>query len=145
MQIEKMMHEVTKTIQENANAKAVYAEAVKLEHHTVIPVARTSATMMIGGGALGEENDAKNSAGGDPFGSGAVGALRLTTQPVGFIHEQGDRVVFTTIDLPHESLLSDLSSLFTSPVLTKVFSLFTGVEIGELAKSTKKSLLGKKR
>jgi uncharacterized spore protein YtfJ len=71
----------------DGNVQAVFGEAIKLEHHTIIPVAVVAG----GGGAGGTQGEQSVSAGGMGLG--------LNVRPVGFIYESGDQVLFTPIHL----------------------------------------------
>jgi uncharacterized spore protein YtfJ len=92
MSVDEMIKQVTTTLEKQGNARAVFSEPIKLESHTVIPVA----TVGVGGAGA--------TAGGRQGGPltrllGAGGGMGLSIRPVGFIHESGSEVVFTAIHL----------------------------------------------
>jgi uncharacterized spore protein YtfJ len=97
MAFDDMMKQVAMTLERDASVRAVFGDAIKLEHHTIVPVAVVSG----GGGAGGTQGDPTVS-----FAGG--GGLALTVKPVGFISEHGDEVHFTPIHLegPDQGLLS---------------------------------------
>ena len=80
MAYENLVKEMGVAFERDGNVQAVFGEAIKLEHHTIIPVA-----VVAGGGGAG------GSAGGMGLG--------LNVRPVGFIYESGDQVLFTPIHL----------------------------------------------
>ena len=102
-----MVHEITQTLEHEANVRAVFGEPMKLETRVVIPVA----TVAMGGGgggvrALGAAVETVRrwlSRGGETHvvpgrtlaGGGGGG---LDVRPVGFLCEENGRVVFTRID-----------------------------------------------
>jgi uncharacterized spore protein YtfJ len=127
MELEKIIKEIAETIQSQANVKAVFGEPVKLDNHVVIPVAKISVAFGLGGGSEGQgaERREEGNKAGEERGFGGAGGMKLQALPAGFIHEKDGEVVFSTIDVPQEGLLSDLTSLLTNPLMTKIFSIFT--------------------
>lgn len=87
MAFEEVVKQVTGTIQPDGRVKTVFGEALKLEHHTIVPVA----AVMGAGGVGGAERFGTER----PF-SGGVG-VGLDVRPVGYIYEHGDDVVFAPI------------------------------------------------
>lgn len=88
MAMEDLVTQIANTLEKDGRVQAVFGEALKLEHHTIVPVAVVSG----GGGAGGAQGTV-----GTGFSGGA--GLGLQVRPVGFIHEQGTDVVFTPIHL----------------------------------------------
>ena len=86
MDIEDLVKQVAVTLERDGSAHAVFGESIKLEHHTIVPVA-----VVTGGGGGGGSQGATNGA----FAGGA--GIGLTVRPVGFIYESGEEVVFTPI------------------------------------------------
>ena len=85
MPYEDLVKQMGVTLERDGSVQAVFGEAMKLEHHTIVPVA-----VVTGGGGAGGTQGA-NSAGGM--------GLALNVRPVGFIYESGDEVLFTPIHL----------------------------------------------
>lgn len=104
MSIDETMKEVVRTLEHEVGVKAVFGEPVKLDNHTVVPVAMVG---LGGGGGLGRalldrlgrkaEKPEKSAAGNGDGRGAAAGALALGVRPIGFIHESGDEVIFTPI------------------------------------------------
>ncbi len=88
MAFEDIVEEVAAALERDGSVRAVFGEAVKLEHHTIVPVAVVTG----GGGAGGTQGEYETSF------SGGMG-LGLNVRPVGFIHETAQGVVFTPIHL----------------------------------------------
>ena len=85
MPYEDLVKQMGVALERDGNVQAVFGEAVKLEHHTIIPVAVVAG----GGGAGGTQGD---------LSAGGMG-MALNVRPVGFIYESGDEVLFTPIHL----------------------------------------------
>lgn len=85
MAFDEMMKQVALTLERDGSVRAVFGEAIKLEHHTIVPVAVVSG----GGGAGGSQGE--QAAGG--------AGIAVNVRPVGFISEHGDEVTFTPIHL----------------------------------------------
>ncbi|MGC4115622.1 MAG: hypothetical protein QM765_13665 [Myxococcales bacterium] len=77
MNLEKALQELGGKLAEEADVRAVFGDPLKLDGHTVIPVAQIDIQLVGEGG----------------------GAARLTATPVGFVCEEGERVVFRAIEL----------------------------------------------
>lgn len=88
MPFEDLLKQVAGTLERDGRVQAVFGEAMKLEHHTIVPVA-----VITGGGGAGGAQGAP-----DAGFSGGMG-LGLNVRPVGFIYENGDDVLFTPIHL----------------------------------------------
>lgn len=88
MAFEDLVKQVAVSLEHDGRVQAVFGEAMKLEHHTIVPVAVVS-----GAGGAGGTQSAANSS----FAGG--GGLGLNVRPVGFIYEHGDEVLFTPIHL----------------------------------------------
>ncbi len=98
MAFEEIVKQVAETIQKEANARAVFAEAMKLDTHVVIPVAAVQ--ISLGGGGTGSSRKPTSEL-ARFFGAGG-GGLDVRAKPVGFIHEKDGIVVFTPIEIPAE-------------------------------------------
>ena len=98
MAFEEIVKQVAETIQKEANARAVFAEAMKLETHVVIPVAAVH--ISLGGGGTGSSRKPTSEL-ARFFGAGG-GGLDVRANPVGFIHEKDGAVVFTPIEIKSE-------------------------------------------
>lgn len=91
MALEDLMKQVAGTFErDGSSVHTVFGDAMKLEHHTIVPVA-----VVTGGGGAGGAGGAQGEA--TPF-AGGMG-LALNVRPVGFIYESGDEVLFTPIHL----------------------------------------------
>jgi len=91
---DKSFQKATKLVQsivENADAQAVFGEAVKLDTHTIVPVAMVKMTGGGGGGGLLRM-----------LGGGGGGNLKVV--PLGFISEREGEVTFTPIEIPTQVL-----------------------------------------
>jgi len=78
---------IVQSIVENAHAQAVFGEAVKLDTHTIVPVAMVK--MSGGGGGRGLLR---------MLGGGGGGTLKVV--PLGFITEREGEAPFTPIEIP---------------------------------------------
>lgn len=100
-----VVHDVAAVLQQEGNVRAVFGSPVKLDTHTIIPVA----TVALGGGGGGtgrlgtavnvirrwfkkdvHVTPARRFSGG--------GGMGLDVRPAGFLSEENGRVVFTKID-----------------------------------------------
>lgn len=96
MNLEEALTQVAQLLEKQGNSHAVFGDAVKLEHHTVVPVASVSL-----GGGMGGTNGLPGIAGkaasavAKVFGFGFGGGIDV--RPVGFISERDGEVVFTHI------------------------------------------------
>lgn len=91
MAFEEIVKQVAETIQKEANVRAVFAEATKLDTHIVVPVA--TVTVSIGGGGTGTTRKTE-----DKITAAGGGGVNVICKPVGFIHEKDGQVIFTTIE-----------------------------------------------
>lgn len=96
MTMEEVITRLAQTLEKEGNVKAVFAEPIKLEHHTVVPVATVAFGAGVGGargipGIPGKALEALSKL----FGFGGLGGIDV--RPVGFIHERKGEVVFTAI------------------------------------------------
>ena len=107
MSMEAIVKQVAESVEKEANARAVFGQAVKLERHTVIPVAAVN--LGGGGGAAMPGGRAPTLLRLLRGGGGGVG---LNVRPVGFIHERNGEVVFTPIhvDVVNRPWMSELAS-----------------------------------
>lgn len=78
---------IVQSIVENAHAQAVFGEAVKLDTHTIVPVAMVKISGGGGGGGLLRM-----------LGGGGGGNMKVV--PLGFITEREGEVTFTPIEIP---------------------------------------------
>ena len=78
---------IVQSIVENAHAQAVFGEAVKLDTHTIVPVAAVKMSGGGGGGGLLRL-----------LGGGGGGNVKVV--PLGFITEREGEVTFTPIEIP---------------------------------------------
>ena len=92
-EVYELMKQVATSLEREGNVRTVFSEPVKLETHTVIPVA----TVGLGGGGGGAAGSRESGSAANPLGGG--GALAFNVRPVGFIHESGSEVVFTPIHI----------------------------------------------
>lgn len=91
MDFESIARHIAETIERSGNAKAIFAEPVKLTTQTVVPVAAISCQVGGGGGHAG-------------IGVGGGGGFNLRVLPIGYIHEKDGEVVFSSIDVPEQVL-----------------------------------------
>ena len=104
MVIEQMVKEVTQMLEKEGNSKAVFGDLVKLESHSIVPVA----VIEVAGAGAG--------AGGQPAKPGAFigggGGMGFKIRPVGFIQERHGEVVFSPIhlDVQHKPFLNEASA-----------------------------------
>lgn len=125
MAFEEVVKQVAGTIQPDGRVRTVFGEAVKLEHHTIVPVASVMGAGGVGGAErLGAER---------PF-SGGVG-LGVDVRPVGYIYEQGDDVVFAPIhvDVRNRPLWSEAAFGLRRAVelATSVVTAFLGKRLAQ--------------
>ena len=105
---QEIVKQIVHAFETEANVKAVFGEPVKLDGHSVIPVA--AVFVSIGGGAglgggfgkavqgaveLAQRFLPRGLAGG------GGGGINLWVRPVGFIHDDKDAVTFTPIFTTH--------------------------------------------
>lgn len=104
---ESIIRDLTHTLEAEGNVKAIFGTPVRLENHTIIPVAAVEIAIGMGGGVGHGPNLppsvqtaiqlAKKVLPGS--GAGGGGGLSLRIRPVGFIYEK-DGVTFVPIDAP---------------------------------------------
>jgi uncharacterized spore protein YtfJ len=104
---ETIARELKQMLATETNANAIFGSPVKLDQHTVVPVA----ILEIGGGAGGGFGRGAAADAGKSFlqkakrlvarggGGGAGGGLAIRVRPVGFLCEENGRVVFMPIDV----------------------------------------------
>lgn len=100
MALDDLVKQVAASLEHEGSPHAVFGDAVKLEHHTIVPVAVVSSGAGGGGAAPGSSSarSASNHPKGAPPQMSAGGAgFALLVRPVGFIHEEDGEVVFTPI------------------------------------------------
>lgn len=93
MPMEDLVKQVAISLEREGSAHAVFGDVMKLEHHTIVPVA----VVMGGGGGGGARPRDVGTSTSVGF-AGGIG-LALNVRPVGFIYERGEDVVFTPIHL----------------------------------------------
>ena len=119
MDIERMIEGLGQTMQKEGTVKAVFGDPIKLDNHTVVPVA-VIAIDMGGGGAgitlpFGKGDDKASK----PVGGGG-GGLSIHATPVGFIYERDGDVVYSAIDLPNAHAKASMVSDVAARVLGKL-------------------------
>lgn len=104
--VEAIVHEIARTIEAEGNTRAIFGAPVKLDTHTIIPVAALEIGMGAGGGmGQGVTFERLRDAAADAVrrvvpggrGVGGGGGLDVKLRPVGFLHEEDGKVVFTPI------------------------------------------------
>jgi uncharacterized spore protein YtfJ len=110
--VEALVKNLTRALEDEGNVKTVFGSPLKLDGHTVIPVA--SVMLYAGGGggiggssvmgrALRGVGEVARRISPGSFGGGGGGGLDLRVRPVGFIHDGDNGVVFTPIHLESQS------------------------------------------
>lgn len=105
MSVEELIKRVAKMVEERATVKTVFGDPIKLDHHTIVPVAKV---VLAGGGGGGgkrggeatdpsEDAEEATEAPAAREGGGGGGGTFLVT-PLGFIHEKDGDVVFSAIE-----------------------------------------------
>jgi len=111
MDIKEVITEVTGTIQDKANVKAVFGEPYEKDNLTVIPVARVSIS---GGGCTGSnEKETDENPKKKPQGMG----LHIKNVPVGYIEVSNDEARFVEI--------SDPSGIIKLGIALGAFTIFS--------------------
>lgn len=107
MSMIEVVKQVSEAVTKEGNSQVVFGPPVKLENKSVIPVA--SVRLGAGGGGISPSAELPTMA-KILFSGGGGGGFDV--QPVGFIHERGDEVVFTPIHLEVRSkpILSEAAS-----------------------------------
>ncbi len=108
MPLEDIVKQVAETIQKEANARAVFGEATKLDTHVLIPVASVTVNVSGGGGTRRPATEIARLLGG------GGGALHVVSTPVGFIHEKDGQVVFTRIEKGEDKMLPQFAERIVS-------------------------------
>lgn len=91
------IHEIAETLQREANVRAVFGEPIDVGSQKIVPVAVIS----IGGGGGGGQGHGPPASG---EGGAAAMGLGVTVVPIGFIHEESGKVVYTAISGAREAL-----------------------------------------
>src|SRR4051812_14558369 len=99
--LDTIVSKISEAIQNEASVRAVFGAPLKLDQHTIIPVAVVSVTLGGGGGSGHGEvcEQGKAPRLGNGFGAGGGADMRAT--PIGFIHEANGTVQFTAIETAH--------------------------------------------
>lgn len=90
--IEKILDSVTSKALGGSNTRSVYAEPIRQDQRTIIPVARISQRYGFGGGSGSSESPDDSPASGGGGGGGTLNA-----RPVGYIEVTGDGSRFVPI------------------------------------------------
>lgn len=101
--MESIVRDVVAAIEQEGNVRAIFGEAIELDTHRIVPVARAHISGGGGGGfggALEKLADAAQKV--LPVGGGG-GGIEISIEPVGFISEHDGRVVFTPIPVGGDS------------------------------------------
>lgn len=126
-ELEELIKQIGDTIQNEANAKAVFGDPIKLDNHTIVPVAVIN--VGFGGGGATRAPEEKPAPLRRFFGAG--GGMGLQARPVGFIHEKDGQVVFTPIHVEPPNAGSTVSP-FVPPavagVIDGIVSRFRGAK-----------------
>ena len=93
MDAQKVLMDITKSIEKNTNVKAVFGEPQKIGKKIIIPVASVKGFAGAGGGegSKGTESEKKQT------GSGGGGCMHVESRPVGYIEITGNKVQFVPI------------------------------------------------
>lgn len=94
--VQELVRQVAETIQKEASVRAVFGEPIKLDQHTIVPVAIVH--IAFGGGGAGTSG-VKSEVVGKMLGFGGGGGLDVSSVPLGFITEKDGDVVFRSIAL----------------------------------------------
>ncbi len=104
--IDEVLRNLAHTIEAEGNAKTIFGAAVKLDNHTVVPVATLEIAF---GGGLGVGSGprfiqtaidlAKKIVPGG-WGAGGGGGMSIRIRPVGFIREDQAGATFVSIPVP---------------------------------------------
>lgn len=105
-ELEGVAHEIATVLAEEGNARAVFGPPMKLDTHTIIPVASVAMGGGLGGvsalGAAVRKLRKLFSAGVDVQPSRSLaggGGGGIDVRPVGYLSEEDGHVVFTRIDV----------------------------------------------
>lgn len=103
-----VLREIARAFEAEANVKTVFGDPIELHGHTVVPVATIFVSIGGGAGVGGATGLAKTVQGAidaatrvipGAWGGGVGGGVQVRVQPVGFIHDGKDGVLFSPI--PH--------------------------------------------
>lgn len=121
MELDTVIHEIAQTVQKEANVSAVFGAPLKLDNHTVIPVAVVVVSLGGGGGGLLSKVAEKTGveAVAKPLGAGGGGGMNVVTVPVGFLSEKEGEVVYTPIQV-HEEHIPGVQTGMLNRVLSRV-------------------------
>jgi uncharacterized spore protein YtfJ len=127
--IDALIHQVGETIQREASVRTVFGEPIKLDQHTLVPIALVTVTFGGGAGAggilaqklLGKAPEAAENPGWT--GGGAGGGLSIVTVPVGFLSEKNGDVVFTPVARSAKELDPETAR---NPAVRRFFERFSG-------------------
>jgi uncharacterized spore protein YtfJ len=103
MNLEAIATQLTQVIQKEANIKAIFGEPIKLDEHTIIPVARVRITLGGGGGSgtgstpTPGKNDGEAGMLGTAGASAGGGGLDIDVAPLGFIRDGAEGPTFIAI------------------------------------------------
>ena len=100
LNFESVVAELAQTIQKEASVRAVFGEPIKLDQHTIVPVALVTMGFGAGGGG-GRARPTKELEAAQRVAFGGGGGLDVKAIPMGFIHEDNGGVRFTPIDASH--------------------------------------------
>jgi uncharacterized spore protein YtfJ len=99
--IARVAHEFAEAIRSEGNIRVVFGAPMALDNHKIIPVARVEIGFGGGMGATARGNGLAGKVSSlarvlrRGFGAGGGGGIKVT--PIGFIHEDGDRVQYRAI------------------------------------------------
>lgn len=90
------IEQLAESIRSEANVRAVFGDAIKLDERTIVPVATVTISM---GGGMGLGRKLKSNGEGKmiPFGAGGGGGLDVKVIPVGFVAEREGGAAFVPI------------------------------------------------
>lgn len=100
MEVDQIMEEIARRVEEGASARAVFGQPIRIENQVVVPVAK----VRLGGGGGGGRNT-----GSSEEGIGGGMGLGMTSSPVGFIEITPHGAVFTPIRDPGATARSILA------------------------------------
>lgn len=106
--LEDIARVVAQTIQKEANVQAVFGPPQKLDQKSLIPVAKVS----VGGGGGGGGAKGDETRKFVPLGGG--GGFSIEVTPLGFICEQGDEIVFKSLEPDGGGVLERVEHLVQS-------------------------------
>lgn len=133
MSIEHLIQQITQLVEERATVRTVFGDPIKLDKHTIVPVAK----VLLAGGGGGGGREGEKGEGEEPLaaasatneaaqpraverGGGGGGTFSVT--PLGFIHERNGEVVFTAIESP--SVVTGLLERLPGALATRLAGRF---------------------